>query len=159
MDTSQDKCPTSVKYCNYPDCKSVSTQRCSRCKKVYYCSVKHQKENWKAHKIQCSSSDSIQGVKKEKILEVSSVKDSKEAVDSGEEFFKDSGSAAGNVGGKRQSRCMFCGEQLVLESEDDAVNHMRICPALQEQLASPDQFTIPTMLREENNIPDPKKTK
>ena len=53
---------------------------------------------------------------------------------------------------KRTSRCMFCGEALVLSSEEDAVEHMRVCPALQEQLASPDQFTIPTMLREENNL-------
>ena len=53
---------------------------------------------------------------------------------------------------KRTGRCMFCGEELVLGSEDDAVNHMRVCPALQEQLASKDQFTIPTMLREQNNL-------
>ena len=53
---------------------------------------------------------------------------------------------------KRTSRCMFCGEELILASEDDAVNHMRVCPALQEQLASKDQFTIPTMLREQNNL-------
>ena len=155
---SQDNCTTSIKYCNYPDCKAVSTQRCSRCKIVYYCSVEHQKENWKAHKVQCSSFDSIQGVKIEKTPEASSVKDRTDAIPSDNEFVKDAGSVASDVGGKRQSRCMFCGEQLVLESEDDAVDHMRICPALQEQLASSDQFTIPTMLREENNIPDPKKT-
>ena len=157
MDISQDSCPTSIKYCNYPECKAVSTQRCSRCKKVYYCSVDHQKENWKAHKIQCSSFDLIKGVNAEKTHEASSVKDKSDTVPSDDEFVKNSGSAAGDVDGKRQSRCMFCGEQLVLESEDDAVDHMRICPALQEQVASTDQFTIPTMLREENNIPDPKK--
>ena len=155
MDINQDKCPKSVKYCNYPDCKAVSTQRCSRCKEVYYCSIGHQKENWKAHKIQCRSSDSIKEVKVEKTKEESSVNDKKDA---GEEFFKEKNSDASEAGGKRQTRCMFCGEQLVLESEDDAVYHMRICSALQEQLASPDQFTIPTMLREENNIPVPKKT-
>jgi hypothetical protein len=151
----QDKCPKSVKHCNYPGCKAVSTQRCSRCKKAYYCSVEHQKENWKAHKILCSSFESIKEVKIEKIQEASPVNDKK---DTGEEFFKEKNSDASDAGGKRQSRCMFCGEQLVLESEEDAVYHMRICPALQEQLASPDQFTIPTMLREENNIPVPKKT-
>lgn len=57
-----------------------------------------------------------------------------------------------SAGGKRQSRCMFCGEELVLGSEEDAVDHMRVCVALQEQLESPDQFTIPKALREKNKI-------
>ena len=155
--TSLDDCTAFLKYCSYPDCKAVSTQRCSRCKKVYYCSVEHQKENWKTHKIQCSSSDSTQGLKLEKNEDVTSAKYKGDAIPSDNEFVKDTDSAGSDVGGKRQSRCMFCGEQLVLESEDDAVDHMRTCPALQEQLASSDQFTIPTMLRKENNIPDPKK--
>lgn len=70
---------------------------------------------------------------------------------SGESSAKAGDSTTGESG-KRQSRCMFCGEELVLESEDDAIDHMKECPALQEQLASSDQFTIPKALREENNL-------
>lgn len=43
---------------------------------------------------------------------------------------------------------MFCGEQLDLASEDEAVEHMRVCVALQEQLASKDQFTVPSVVKE-----------
>jgi hypothetical protein len=43
---------------------------------------------------------------------------------------------------------MFCGEQVQMRSEEEAVDHMRQCPALQEQLASKDQFTIPSMLKD-----------
>jgi hypothetical protein len=43
---------------------------------------------------------------------------------------------------------MFCGENLILSSEDEAVDHMRVCPALQEQLQSKDQFTVPSMIKE-----------
>ena len=42
---------------------------------------------------------------------------------------------------------MFCGEELEVSSEDEAVQHLETCPALQEQLNSSDQFTIPTMLQ------------
>eukprot|EP01031_Cornospumella_fuschlensis_P034025 gene34025-41181_t len=45
-------------------------------------------------------------------------------------------------------RCMFCGEQQLLASEEEAVEHMRVCPALQEQLQSKEQFTVPSMVRE-----------
>ena len=47
---------------------------------------------------------------------------------------------------------MFCGEELVLKSEDEAVMHMTVCPALQEQLASKDQFTVPSMLKGKMNM-------
>jgi hypothetical protein len=43
---------------------------------------------------------------------------------------------------------MFCGEVLILSSEEEAVNHMRVCPALQEQLESKAQFTVPSMIQE-----------
>ena len=48
----------------------------------------------------------------------------------------------------RQCRCMFCGETLLLHSEGHAIEHMRECPALQEQLNSPEQFTIPKAIQE-----------
>lgn len=46
---------------------------------------------------------------------------------------------------------MFCGDELVLGSEEEAIDHMRVCPALQEQLQSKDQFTVPTMIKERMN--------
>jgi hypothetical protein len=52
---------------------------------------------------------------------------------------------------RRQCRCMFCGQQLDLGSEEEAVDHMRVCVALQEQLSSKEQFTVPSMLREKMN--------
>lgn len=47
----------------------------------------------------------------------------------------------------RHCRCMFCGEQLKLSSENEAVEHMRVCVALQEQLASKEQFTVPSAVK------------
>ena len=48
----------------------------------------------------------------------------------------------------RQCRCMFCGDSLLLESEDAAIAHMETCPALQEQLDDKDnQFTLPTSMK------------
>jgi len=43
---------------------------------------------------------------------------------------------------------MFCGEGIVMQSEADAHEHMRTCPALQEQLSGTEQFTIPKALRD-----------
>ncbi len=48
---------------------------------------------------------------------------------------------------KRECRCMFCGKNLVLSSEQEAVNHMKECESLQEQLSSKDEFVIPSSLR------------
>lgn len=36
-----------------PICKKEATQLCSRCKKVYYCSIECQKNDWINHKINC----------------------------------------------------------------------------------------------------------
>ena len=46
--------------------------------------------------------------------------------------------------GKRQCRCMFCGELILCESEGDAVKHLETCRSLGQQLASKEQFTVPT---------------
>ena len=35
-----------------------------------------------------------------------------------------------------------------MQTEEDAHRHMTACPALQEQLNSSDQFTIPKVLRD-----------
>jgi len=39
---------------------------------------------------------------------------------------------------------MFCGEELILSSEDAAIAHMAACPSLQEQLNGSGQFTLPS---------------
>lgn len=58
------------------------------------------------------------------------------------------GSSSQTINEVRECRCMFCGDILVLKSEEEAIGHMRVCVALQEQLSSPDQFTIPKSIQE-----------
>lgn len=48
---------------------------------------------------------------------------------------------------KRECRCMFCGEMLILSSEAEAIHHMEVCPALQEQLNGKEDVTIPGFIR------------
>jgi len=36
-----------------PVCGILGSQRCSRCKNVWYCGKEHQKEDWKAHRQKC----------------------------------------------------------------------------------------------------------
>lgn len=38
---------------NCPVCKKLSTLKCSNCVKVFYCSVEHQRQDWKRHKHNC----------------------------------------------------------------------------------------------------------
>lgn len=63
------------------------------------------------------------------------------------------------VGEKRSCRCMFCGEMLILASEQEAVGHMRVCPAMQEQLQGPGPFTIPKDIQAQMKRSDEKKEK
>ena len=146
------------KICNYPGCVSVSAQRCSRCKEVYYCSADHQKMDWGSHKTSCTAPPAKRVEKKCEVekkisdVEVKGVNNIKDGISSGGSSAKIGDPTTTEESGKRQSRCMFCGEELVLESEDDAIDHMKECPALQEQLASSDQFTIPKALWFRNRI-------
>ena len=44
---------TIMKQCNKEDCHEDGNLRCSRCKKVNYCSNECQQSDWKKHKKQC----------------------------------------------------------------------------------------------------------
>jgi MYND finger len=103
--------------------------RCSRCKSAYYCSANHQKLHWSRHKISCRSVSDI----------IPTPVQSSEA-----RALAPRPMTAEDV---RQCRCMFCGCEMVLSSEEEAVSHMKVCPALQEQLANSDQFTIPKTIQ------------
>lgn len=160
---------------------NLINQRCSRCKKTYYCSAEHQKGHWQLHKGVCIAST----LKIEPKLTVPST-DSNSSTDSNKNSSSSSNnnsssSSSGNNNKssklndqkdassdqnqgnekektasdeqeKKTVRCMFCGDQLILASEEEAVDHMRVCVALQEQLESKDQFTIPKKIREEKKI-------
>ena len=113
--------------CNLIFCDKEANLRCSKCKAARYCSREHQVDDWSTHKIVCSKpilSEPIQN----KTIETSS------AVPNDSEEY-------------RVCRCMFCGEELKLGSEAEAVDHMKICSSLQEQFAGKEQFTIPSVLR------------
>lgn len=115
--------------CFYTTCENQGLYRCSICKIALYCSADHQKLHWKQHKISCKCNTTIDT--KDKPRQVDNIECSES---------------------KKICRCMFCGEELVLKSEDEAVMHMTVCPALQEQLASKDQFTVPSMLKGKMNM-------
>eukprot|EP01039_Chlorochromonas_danica_P006253 gene6253-6894_t len=108
--------------CCYQDCALEGRFRCSRCQAAFYCSADHQKQDWRLHKSQCKAPLPLP-----------------------------SPSAPTQSPAREESRlcrCMFCGEQLLLASEEAAVDHMRQCPSLQEQLQSNEQFTVPAALKE-----------
>lgn len=122
--------------------------RCSGCRLVFYCSQEHQKSDWKNHKLQCNHnkvSKKTQDTVQADALKVDNL-------DSSGVLVATSADAPGSE--KRECRCMFCGETLLLESEEAAIAHMTECPALQEQLASKDQFTIPKIIQEKMDKSD-----
>lgn len=116
--------------CGVLGCSVAAKLRCSRCKNQHYCSPEHQKSDWSAHKRLCKSQK-----EKDKEKEKEKVRPPKVPENGGD-------------AGARQSRCFFCGENIVMKDEYDAQLHMQECPALQEQLNSSDQFTIPKALRD-----------
>lgn len=134
--------------CSEPSCGSEASLRCSKCKSVYYCSESHQRQHWKVHKLCCGKAPtedhSIQSEVPSSSLQKSSTSTHSPPPTNS------SGSTLSSTTPteQRSCRCMFCGENLILSSEDEAVDHMRVCPALQEQLQSKDQFTVPSMIKE-----------
>jgi MYND finger len=133
-----------IRCCGHPDCDKHANLRCSRCKLVYYCSAEHQKSHWTIHKSLCRPhSQNNSGASK---VPSALIENPAKAIASL------SAPSSSSSGEKRVSRCMFCGEELNLSSEDEAVKHMEVCDALQEQLNSKDQFTIPSRLR--SKIPE-----
>jgi phage FluMu protein Com len=155
-------------------------RRCSRCKKIYYCSAEHQKVHWRLHKGVCNAS--IQQEKSKQTPSPDNAADDRTESNKSSSSNNNSNGSSSSSGNsklntsdqkdtlsgqesenekneinsgeqeKKTVRCMFCGDQLVLASEEEAVDHMRTCVALQEQLNSKDQFTIPKKIREEKNI-------
>lgn len=132
--------------CGLIFCENKANYLCSKCKYVRYCSRDHQLEDWSAHKISCKIQ--IKDLKKN-----SSICNVSKSTNPGPGIDCDNNSST-IENDVRICRCMFCGEELKLESEGEAINHMRVCTALQEQFAGEGQFTIPSILR--NKIPDPK---
>lgn len=117
--------------CCLPGCEIESNNQCSRCKKVYYCSVAHQSKHWKEHKIQC------------KERQPETIQDTKPAHT--ETLSKSPGDESSSE--VKSCRCMFCGELLECKSESEAVEHMAVCPSLQEQLNDDRQFTLPNSMK------------
>jgi len=126
--------------CGIPGCTKLQdgtavAKRCSRCKKQHYCSAEHQREHFEVHKYVCTPYKEP----KQEVQEVNDVR-----IDKHVETNKETNEV-------RVSRCMFCGDLQTLRSEEDAIKHMRRCPALQEQLDGKDQFTIPKVLLKKVN--------
>lgn len=116
--------------CFFGGCPLNASFRCSQCKSSFYCSKEHQQLHWKHHKHDCIKQKTGSGIKPL-------------ALENGHS------QADGNyspIEGKRECRCMFCGQSLLLASEDEAVSHMRDCPGLQHQLSGSEQFTLPPEL-------------
>lgn len=124
--------------CTWNECgKQTANLQCTGCRLAYYCSKEHQKADWKSHKHLCRSSVTPSNESKASVINESN---------------SNSISENSNAVEKRECRCMFCGETLLLASEEEAIAHMTECCHLQEQLASKDQFTIPSALKEKVNI-------
>jgi hypothetical protein len=120
--------------CFFRNCDLSGKYRCSACHDAYYCSEEHQKLHWKEHKSLCCRK---RKEKKEKVTSQEEVENSPVVSLSTE---------------KRECRCMFCGENMILGSEEEAIHHMTVCPCLQEQLQSRDPITIPTILKKKMNM-------
>lgn len=129
--------------CSYNSCQEAGVWRCSNCKDSYYCSRKHQRMHWQYHKERCRESATGHS-----LLQSSMLEKGKQKEDQGEPKAE----YKGQQGETRTCRCMFCGKELLLQSEGEAVGHMEVCGALQEQLASSECITIPSEMKKQMQI-------
>lgn len=111
-------------FCSLPGCALIAISRCSGCHGSYYCTREHQVKHWKAHKVECKVRKSGQDNKA---------------------YIKSPPEPKGSE--LRSCRCMFCGDEIECGSESDAIDHMKVCPALQEQLNDDNQFTLPESMK------------
>lgn len=51
MSSVEKNAPKAIDYCFV--CKELSSLKCSNCVKIFYCSAKHQRQDWKRHKHEC----------------------------------------------------------------------------------------------------------
>lgn len=49
--------PAKKPACGQPSCSKEGESRCSRCRQVFYCSVKCQREHWKTHQAYCKPAE------------------------------------------------------------------------------------------------------
>lgn len=103
--------------CNFQSCSKISNFRCSKCKIIYYCSKTHQQLDWITHKKICSVNNNLS--ENQETIQIEEI---------------------------RRCRCMFCGKELLLKSEAEAIQHMNECCYLQEQLMNDGPIVIPKEL-------------
>ena len=134
-----------MNVCSVAACLIEAKFQCSKCKSVRYCCREHQLLDWSSHKVKCQSllETVVPEINRTTTISTQSSSTTTEKTTITEDVEQ------------RICRCMFCGDHLNLKSEDEAIDHMRVCPALQEQLESKDQFTIPAAIR--NKMPDKSK--
>ena len=113
--------------------EGAPTLRCSRCTQQLYCGPEHQKQHFPLHKKTCRAPAASPPPAPAPAPVPAPATATSRAAEAEE---------------VRVGRCMFCGEQVQMRSEEEAVDHMRQCSALQEQLASKEQFTIPSILKD-----------
>ena len=161
--------------CGLPNCQTTALQKCSRCKRVYYCSKEHQTKHWKQHKHDCKvhEQNGKSNVNTQALFQIGTrvvVKTESDAsttgiiaaihsnntydiaYENGEQGcdIRECNISAGASETKpevRECRCMFCGSMIVATAQEDTVAHLEVCPALQEQLDDPRQFTLPKSMR------------
>ena len=108
-------------------CSTAATNRCSKCRVVFYCSAECQKKDWKKHKNSCKNQY------KKGPSPPPSQQQQPQQQQQQEEM--------------RECRCMFCGEVNQFKSEEEATAHLDVCPAFNEQMDSKEQFTLPESMR------------
>jgi len=130
-----------MSICAVENCIAEAKFRCSKCRTVHYCSIEHQKLDWPQHKGLCSNH--IQKINQQHDSSNGLITTSSNNSQSCESKITNP-----DPNESRFCRCMFCGDELRLYSQEEAVDHMKVCPALQEQLQSSDQFTIPSIVKD-----------